>query len=92
MHPVDVAQGYCGHCHDWTGDALAGVDPLDESSGYTNAGRMDAAVTERGVALILKSLTEREAVWRDRVGDEDYDQAVAHWREVQRNVHGEEEP
>lgn len=20
-HPKDVAEGYCGHCHDWTGES-----------------------------------------------------------------------
>lgn len=27
-HPRDVAEGYCGHCHDWTGSASEAVDLL----------------------------------------------------------------
>lgn len=23
-HPVDVAEGYCGNCHDWTGKRIQG--------------------------------------------------------------------
>lgn len=32
-HPDDIAQGYCGFCHDWTGETPAGVKIVNELRG-----------------------------------------------------------
>lgn len=61
---------------------MSDVDPLDESGAHTNAERMDAATTPQGRGLVLRGLIERESYWRERLGDEVYDQAVAHWRRL----------
>lgn len=37
-------------------------------------------LTRRDAALVLRGLVRREVWWRERVGDEDYERAVSHWR------------
>jgi hypothetical protein len=34
----------------------------------------------RGARIILRALQKREAFWRARVGDEDYERSVERWR------------
>lgn len=33
-----------------------------------------------GAHIILRALEKREAFWRARVGDDDYERAIKHWR------------
>lgn len=33
-HPTDIEQGYCGNCHDWTGEHTVIVRAVDKHLAY----------------------------------------------------------
>lgn len=76
-NPHDVVQKYCGSCHDWTGPVLAeDLDALVEEAerGY------DITIGPSQARMIISALERRESFWRNQLGDDDYERALAHWR------------
>lgn len=53
---------------------------MRKSEEWDPVSQIPAELREWGIETVLRGLVEDEQVWRQRVGDETYEQALEYWR------------